>query len=157
MQETKTNEGPCPCSSGKAMDVCCGPFLAGAAAPTAEALMRSRYTAYVLARGDYLLATWHASTRPAHWDGAAGPHWLGLEIRAVTAGTAADTQGTVEFVARYRDRGRVGALHETSRFVREEGRWYYVDGTIHPAATGKVGRNDSCPCGSGRKFKHCCG
>lgn len=114
--------------------------------------MRSRYAAY--ARGDaaYLLATWHPSTRPPTLALEEDPAWCGLEIRACAAG---DREGSVEFVARYRDGGRPGALHETSRFVREEGCWYYVDGRIHPAP--KVGRNDPCPCGSGRKFKRCCG
>ena len=88
--------------------------------------MRSRYCAYVRGLEDYLLATWHASTRPAALDLAAGPQpkWLGLEVRArATNGDAA----TVEFVARCRVGGRAQRLHEVSRFVREGGRWYYVD------------------------------
>lgn len=91
--------------------------------------MRSRYSAYVLGLEGYLLATWHASTRPAALDLAAGPgaKWLGLEIKARTeTGDAA----TVEFVARCRVGGRAQRMHEISRFVREDGRWYYVDGEI---------------------------
>jgi len=91
--------------------------------------MRSRYSAYVLHLKDYLLATWHASTRPAALNLANGPQpkWLGLEVKAQAAAT--DT-ATVEFVARYRVGGRAQRLHEISRFVREDGRWYYLDGKI---------------------------
>lgn len=121
--------------------------------------MRSRYTAYVLGDDDYLLRTWHPSTRPASVDSGVGPVWTGLQVLASTGGGPDDTQGAVEFMARYRDGTRLGSLHETSRFVREEGAWLYLDGEIHPAAEAgtKVGRNALCPCGSGRKFKRCCG
>lgn len=92
--------------------------------------MRSRYTAYVLRHADYLRATWHPSTRPAELDLAADDtRWLGLAVRHHQAQDA--THATVEFVARYRVAGRGYRLHETSRFVREDGRWYYVDGTLH--------------------------
>ena len=88
--------------------------------------MRSRYSAFVLERADYLLATWHPSTRPATLEFDPGARWLGLEVRThhVTGPEAAE----VEFVARYRVAGRAVRLHERSRFVREAGRWYYVDG-----------------------------
>ncbi len=122
---------PCPCGSGREYAACCGRYLDGAeAAPTAEALMRSRYTAYTLQREDYLLATWHASTRPAALGLAddAPTKWLGLEIRRHAQQDAA--QAVVEFVARYRVQGRAHRLHETSRFVREGGRWLYLDGDI---------------------------
>ena len=101
-----------------------------APAPDAEALMRSRYSAYVLGLADYLLATWHPSTRPATLDAdPAGLKWLGLEVRRHTVIDAA--QASVEFVARSKLGGRAHRLHETSRFVREDdGRWYYVDGEI---------------------------
>jgi SEC-C motif-containing protein len=106
---------------------CCGPWLAGAPAPDPESLMRSRYTAYVLRRPDYLLATWHPATRPAALDLEPGAKWLGLEVRHRGATDASHAQ--VEFVARYRVSGRAVRLHERSRFTREaEGRWYYVDG-----------------------------
>lgn len=94
--------------------------------------MRSRYSAYVLGHEDYLLATWHAATRPEALGLSSGhpaPAWLGLEVR--TAGSLDHDHATVEFVARYRLGGSPARrLHETSRFVREAGRWYYVDGTI---------------------------
>ena len=116
---------PCPCG-GPSYAGCCAPLHAGAPAPDAERLMRSRYSAYVLGLDDYLLASWHASTRPATLvhDGPV-PTWLGLAVRRhLPAGDVA----TVEFVARYRVAGRGQRQHETSRFVREAGRWYYVDG-----------------------------
>ena len=108
---------------------CCGRFIDHfneVPAPDAEHLMRSRYSAFVLERADYLLATWHSSTRPASLDFDAGAKWLGLEVREHKT-TGADT-AEVEFVARYRVDGRAVRLHERSRFVREDGRWFYVDG-----------------------------
>lgn len=126
----------CPCGrldvSGKPRPYvqCCGLYLEGwasAPAPDAQALMRSRYSAYVLERGAYLLATWHASKRPTRVTFDAGGKWLGLEVRDARA-TDAD-HAEVEFIARRRDAsGRAIRLHERSRFVREKGRWYYVDG-----------------------------
>jgi SEC-C motif domain protein len=108
---------------------CCGRFVDHfdtTAAPDAEYLMRSRYSAFVLARADYLLATWHSSTRPASLDFDADAKWLGLEVRQhKTTGT---DKSEVEFVARYRVDGRAVRMHERSRFVREDGRWFYVDG-----------------------------
>jgi SEC-C motif-containing protein len=108
---------------------CCGRFVDhfnDALAPDAEHLMRSRYSAFVLARADYLLATWHSSTQPASLDFEADAKWLGLEVREhkVTGVDVAE----VEFVARYRVAGAAVRLHERSRFMREDGRWFYVDG-----------------------------
>lgn len=91
--------------------------------------MRSRYTAFVCESADYLLATWHASTRPAALDFETGAKWLGLTVRRHRP--TAEDRAEVEFVARYRVGGRAVRLHETSRFVREGGRWFYVDGDIH--------------------------
>lgn len=127
----------CPCgrldARGRPLPLarCCGPILAGEPAPTAERLMRSRYTAFVLGRVDHLLATWHASTRPAELV-LEPAKWLGLQVR-----TQADTgldAAEVEFVARFRVGGRAVRQQERSRFVREQGRWYYVDGTASDAA-----------------------
>jgi SEC-C motif-containing protein len=120
----------CPCDSGLLYADCCGPWHAGLAlgqhAPTPEALMRSRYSAYVIGLLDYLLATWHASSSPGDLE-LPPVKWLGLEVRhAQTAGDA----GVVEFVARCREGGRAQRMHETSRFVREDGRWYYIDGQM---------------------------
>ncbi len=124
---------PCPCGRPRGYEECCGRHHAGSPPPDAESLMRSRYSAYVLGLEDYLLASWHASTRPAVLDLAAGPaaKWLGLELKAHSA--AGDT-ATVEFVARCRVGGRAQRMHEISRFVRENGRWYYVDGVLEGAA-----------------------
>ena len=125
----------CPCGrlSTKrqplALVDCCGRYLDHfdtAAAPDAEHLMRSRYSAFVLLRRDYLLATWHASQRPSSLDFEPGAQWLGLEVRRQRTLDAAHAE--VEFVARYRVAGRAVRLHENSRFVREDSRWYYVDG-----------------------------
>jgi SEC-C motif-containing protein len=121
----------CPCGSGKPLAGCCAPCLDGqAVAPTAEALMRSRYTAYVLGREAYLLATWHPSTRPAglQLDQEPQPRWIGLAVKRHEVLDA--NHAFVEFVARYKVNGRAFRLQETSRFVREGGRWLYVDGEI---------------------------
>lgn len=126
----KTSAEGCPCGSGKALADCCGRYHAGEATPDAEKLMRSRYSAYVLGREDYLLATWHPDTRPADLDLNAPPRaqWLGLTVKSHAAQDA--EHATVEFVARYKLNGRAFRLHETSRFVRIEGCWMYVDGDV---------------------------
>ena len=123
----------CPCGAAAEYPDCCGRYLdADLFADTAEALMRSRYVAYVRGRRDYLLRTWHPSTRPPMLDleGGEPVRWLGLQVRRVEAGSADDRHGIVEFVARYKVGGRAHRLHETSRFVREEGRWFYVDAVV---------------------------
>lgn len=114
-----------------ALERCCGPYLAdfaGRPAPDAEALMRSRYCAFVLENAAYLLATWHPSHRPAEVAFEPGTKWLGLEVRAQRAIDA--NHAEVEFVARSRHAGRAHRLHERSRFVREDGRWFYVEGDL---------------------------
>lgn len=118
----------CPCG-GPDYAACCGRYLDGSEpAPTAEALMRSRYTAYSRDCIAYLRATWHPSTQPVdELTPQPGLQWLGLEVR--THQPDGDT-ATVEFVARYKIAGRAHRLHEMSRFVREEGRWWYVDGSF---------------------------
>lgn len=99
-------------------------------APTAEALMRSRYSAYVLGLRDHLLATWHPTTRPSSLEAdPPGLRWLGLDVRAHRIQD--DDHATVEFTARSKLGGRAQRLHENSRFVREDGRWYYLDGDMH--------------------------
>ncbi|GAB4127024.1 MAG: YchJ family metal-binding protein [Sideroxydans sp.] len=121
----------CPCGSRQSHAVCCGRYLAGAAvAPTAEALMRSRYTAYTLCNEDYLLATWHTSTRPQvlGLQEDAPTKWLGLEVKRHEQQDA--DHAVVEFVARYKMGGRAYRLHEVSHFVREAGCWWYVTGEV---------------------------
>jgi SEC-C motif domain protein len=130
-----TASQPCPCGrkgqGGAALDFdrCCGRWLEGTPAPDPEALMRSRYSAFVLGDEAYLLATWHPRTRPLRVDFDAGTKWLGLDVR--DAPPAQGGQAEVEFVARYRIGGRAVRLHERSRFERlDDGRWYYVDGEV---------------------------
>jgi SEC-C motif domain protein len=122
-----TNE-ECPCGSGHNYAACCGPLHQGTAAQDAEALMRSRYVAYVLGLEPYLLVTWWPDTRPASLDLDAGSatKWLGLKIKRHEL-TGPDS-AIVEFVARYKTGGRAHRLHEVSRFIMHEGRWYYLDG-----------------------------
>ncbi|MDW7747564.1 YchJ family protein [Halomonas sp.] len=143
----------CPCGSGQSLTQCCGRFHAGEPAPTPEALMRSRYSAFALDLTDYLLATWYASTRPAELAPDPTTRWLRLEV--LESGEDGD-DGRVHFRATFREGRRFGALQERSRFRRESGRWFYLDGS--PTVTRlRPGRNEACPCGSGRKFKACCG
>jgi SEC-C motif domain protein len=127
-----TDTTPCPCGSARAYADCCGRFHAGPLhlqAPDAQALMRSRYAAFVIGLPDYLLATWHPRTRPASLEpDPPGLKWLGLDVKAFTAQDA--DHATVEFVARSKLGGRAHRLHEVSRFVREDGRWFYVDGDV---------------------------
>ena len=120
----------CPCGSGRTLAACCGRFHDGEPAPDAERLMHARYSAYVLGREDYLLATWHPATRPTtlELDTVQRPQWLGLTVKAHTPQDK--THSTVEFVAGYKLNGRAFRLHETSRFERVDGRWLYVDGEI---------------------------
>lgn len=158
----------CPCGSGVPYADCCEPFVTGAALPpTAEALMRSRYSAYVEQAIDYLGETLHPGYRQ-DWDRdatrrwAREAQWLGLEIVDTEAGGASDDAGIVEFIARFDEAGKPHAHHERSRFARVDGRWYYVEGEVPKPQTRRhagprVGRNDPCLCGSGKKFKKCCG
>jgi SEC-C motif-containing protein len=133
---------PCPCGraapNGRllACDACCGRYLAdfaGTPAPDAESLMRSRYTAFVREDAAYLLATWHGTTRPPAVEFQPGAKWLGLEVRDRRG--ADESHAEVEFVARHRVAGRAVRLHERSRFVREGGRWFYVDGDLRGGRT----------------------
>jgi SEC-C motif domain protein len=119
----------CPCGTALPLADCCARLHDGtAAAATAEQLMRSRYTAFVLGNAGYLLDTWHPTTRPAtlHLDDRV--RWAGLEILATTGGSLLAAEGTVEFRASHVHEGRPGAQHENSRFLRDGGRWRYVDG-----------------------------
>ncbi len=158
----------CHCNSDLDFANCCGPVLSGEKpAATAEALMRSRYSAYVCGEIDYLSESLHPDHRADHdiaatrrW--AESADWMGLEIRSTQDGAEGDDEGQVEFVVSYRDQGVVRNHHEISRFRRDAGRWYYMDGDTPKAETfvkdqPKVGRNDPCPCGSGKKYKKCCG
>ncbi|NTV15128.1 MAG: hypothetical protein HGA96_14555 [Desulfobulbaceae bacterium] len=152
----------CPCNPEKEFAHCCGPYLAGEKLPpTAEALMRSRYTAYTLDDYGYVIRTSHPSNRPSEKDftDEVKIDWLGLDILDTAAGGEEDREGEVEFVARYQVSGRKMQQHERSQFIKEEGQWFYQDGDIvkpPQAHSEKVGRNEPCPCGSGKKYKKCC-
>ncbi len=158
----------CHCGSGRPYSDCCEPFVTGVSpAPTAEALMRSRYSAYVEGAVNYLGETLHPDHR-ADWDRESTrrwsqeAQWLGLEIVDTEAGQADDRRGVVEFIARFREQGSDKRHQERSRFERVGERWFYVDGELprpktERHAAPRVGRNAPCPCGSGKKFKKCCG
>ncbi|GHF59171.1 UPF0225 protein [Streptomyces mashuensis] len=123
-----TPASPCPCGRDASYGECCGALHAGrATAPTAERLMRSRYSAFVVGDTAYLMRTWHSSTRPPALELDPAVRWTGLEVLATSGGTAFHTEGTVEFRAHCVAGGRPDAQHELSRFVREDGAWVYVD------------------------------
>ena len=153
----------CPCCSQLPYSQCCQPFHCNATLPSsALALMRSRYSAYTLRDIDYLLATWDVSSRPKAIDFSKEDIiWQGLEIISVKKGNAADNKGVVTFKAFYEQQGEAHVMTEISRFVKLKGRWFYFDGVIK--SIGKVagqvheGKNAPCACGSGKKFKRCCG
>ena len=158
----------CVCGKGDSLETCCGPFLSGERPPpTAEALMRSRYAAYTQGNVDYVLAT-HDPERASEVDRgstetwAKQSEWLGLEILGTERGGEEDETGVVEFVARYKLKGVTVSHRERAEFRKLHGRWYFVDGQeiSHPPVrklVPDVGRNDRCTCGSGKKFKKCCG
>ena len=123
---------PCSCGSNKEYAQCCGQYISGATtAPTAEALMRSRYTAYTLKEEGYLLQTWHTSTRPEKLDLSSDTvtKWIGLEVKRQQQQD--ETHAIVEFVAKYKINGRAHRMHETSHFEKGEGKWFYVDGEVN--------------------------
>jgi SEC-C motif domain protein len=155
----------CPCSSGADLDKCCGPIIAGdVPAPTAEALMRSRFTAFARGNLDHVERTLCREERetfdPAGAADMAKVEWTKLEILGTTDGAEGDNKGMVTFAAHFRQDGKRLVHHERSSFRREDGLWVYVDGDINPKdpprLVEKVGRNEPCPCGSGKKFKKCC-
>ncbi len=119
----------CPCLSGMPYDECCGPLHRGeSTAATAEALMRSRFSAYALGDVAHVRRTWHPGTRPADLELDPELRWYRLDLLATSRGGLLDGSGTVEFRAYFRSPGGAGSQHEVSRFVREGGRWLYVDG-----------------------------
>jgi len=143
----------CPCQSHRSYDECCGRYHRGEPAPTPEALMRARYSAYAQGDSAYIKNSWHVDTRPAALTLPGGDRWLGLEV--IESSEDGDA-GRVRFRATCREPAGFTVLEESSRFVREAGRWLYLDGE-HAVTALKPGRNDPCPCGSGRKAKKCCG
>lgn len=147
----------CPCGSGNLLTGCCGRYHAGQAAPCAEALMRSRYSAYVLGLIDYLLDTTlpvqkSSLDRESISQWSAQSTWLGLEVEHAELLGGKPEHAFVTFTARWHDAAGEHSHRERSAFVRNQGRWYFIDPTVQL----KAGRNDACPCGSELKFKKCC-
>lgn len=156
----------CPCGSGNSYSQCCEPVTSGSqAAKTAEQLMRARYSAYVLALMDFIFESTHPDHRQGYdhagtreW--AETAQWQGLEIIDTKKGGEDDSVGEVEFIARFTENGTNREHHEAGQFKRKEGRWYFTEGQMvrpKPLAVNKIGRNDPCICGSGLKYKKCCG
>ncbi|MEK1904419.1 MAG: YchJ family protein [Pseudomonas sp.] len=148
----------CPCGSGSSLEQCCGHYHNGEAhAASAETLMRSRYSAYVLGQIDYLLATTLPAQQPG-LDSAAirawslGSTWLGLEVESSELIGGQPEHAFVTFTARWHDDSGEHSHRERSSFVQQGTHWYFIDPTV-PL---KAGRNDPCPCGSKQKFKKCC-
>ncbi|HIP37798.1 MAG TPA: hypothetical protein EYG88_00105 [Desulfocapsa sulfexigens] len=152
-----SNEKPCPCGRDTSIDKCCAPIIENQdKAETAEQLMRSRYTAFTLANEDYIMESWAPETRPEEVDvDDDAIQWIGLEIEECEKGGVDDEDGSVTFTASFLSSGKLCHLHEKSRFVKHNGLWYYLDGETG-SETKKVGRNELCPCGSGKKYKTCC-
>lgn len=167
----------CPCGSVFPYTDCCGLLIRGStAADTAEDLMRSRYTAHVVEEWDYLVQTRHPDERKDLRDLAIaneGVEWKKLEVLDSQKGGRGDEEGEVTYVATFEKDGKTETLRETAVFLKEEGRWYYCGQRSQPKIAAptktsrstrpfvrteaKVGRNDPCPCASGKKFKKCCG
>lgn len=158
----------CPCGSNIAYIKCCSPFIKGKqAAATAEQVMRARYSAYVRQEIGYIFTSLHPDHRADYdekstraW--AEKSDWHKFEILGTSGGGAEDNEGQVEFIASYTDKGIKKEHHELSSFKKESGTWYFVEGKTVPAKqvireNPKTGRNDPCRCGSGKKFKKCCG
>lgn len=162
----------CFCGSEREFSHCCQPVLATQNASTPEQLMRSRFTAYCIKDIDYLVQTWHPSQRAnnSFTDIAAfanQAHFVQLQVKQSSSQApvlskqpveqthGASAVGYVEFVARFIQSEKLHQLHEISRFVQEQGRWYYLDGELLPSTSQKIGRNDMCPCQSGKKYKQC--
>lgn len=151
----------CPCGSQLASTNCCGPFLKGAkVAETAEQLMRSRFTAFTLGDADYLLETHHPSRhspteRQQLTETLKQYRWLSLEVVRATKDDKQCSNAMVEFIARYTNGTQLEQLHERSSFIRENGRWFYLEGEFLDTPVKLPGRNEPCWCGSGKKYKHC--
>ena len=161
------SEEMCPCKSGKTYADCCRKIIEGAPAPTAEALMRARYSAYAKGAVDFLINSVHSSQRAEdsrenikQWSEEA--EWTGMEVLRAEQGGLNDDEGVVEFVAHYNVQGKAQEHHEVSTFCREDGKWVFYDGKMvgqkpYVRESAKIRPNDPCPCGSGKKYKKCCG
>lgn len=167
MSTTESTE-LCPCGSGKSYAECCGEIINGTRkALTAEVLMRARYTAYVKHEIDFIISTCEKGEEIAEIDRKATEDWSrqstwhGLKILRTEKGTESDDDGIVEFTATYTQKGMRDVHHETGYFKKINGEWAYSVGNLKTTTVvregAKIGRNDPCPCGSGKKYKRCCG
>ena len=156
----------CPCGSSFEYASCCEPYILGQPAPTAEKLMRSRYTAFTIGDLGYIerTCTEHASSSFNRIDmerAIVGTEWLGLEIRKSDDLPENGERAQVHFAFRYRNKGRIFTQVEKAEFLCVDGKWLYNDSEINPktepVSVLQIGRNDPCPCGSGKKYKKCCG
>lgn len=156
----------CPCGSGNDYAACCEPIITGKKkADTAEQTMRARYSAHEKVEVDFIFNSTHPKYREGYdhkgtrkW--AAESEWYGLEIVDTVQGGPKDKEGEVEFIARFRDKEGRRTHHERGQFKREKGKWLFTEGTMvksKPLSVNKIGRNDPCSCGSGKKYKKCCG
>lgn len=156
----------CPCTSQEEFSQCCEPIINGAPAETAEQLMRARYTAYTQVNIDFIEKTHDPKTRKktdmeSNREWAEQTTWTNLEILSTKDGGKDDQKGIVEFRAQYSNGENSGSHHEISEFTKKDGQWFFTDGKSPQShqiinTEPKVGRNDPCPCGSGKKFKKCC-
>lgn len=157
----------CPCGSNRELEECCRPIIKGSRrAQTAVELMKARYVAYTTGDVNFIISSHDPETREnvskeatEEWSRSA--RWLGIEILSTIGGGPDDDDGVVEFVASFELEGKKINHHEKSYFKKINGNWFFVDGQIVPEtyvrSAPKVGRNDPCPCGSGKKYKFCCG
>lgn len=158
----------CPCGSGLSFDKCCQPYIDGKLnAPTAEAQMRARYTAYTIANIDFIQQTYLNHEEDFDYNGtlnwAKKSKWKGLTIKSTKDGLEGDSEGYVDFVAYFEDENGKDSYHqEKSHFIKKDNKWFFKEGIFEGLAPlqrqgPKIGRNDPCSCGSGKKFKKCCG
>lgn len=156
----------CPCGTSRDYADCCEQIISGdKVAATAEELMRARYSAHEKVAVDFLFNSTHPDHRTNYdhkgtrnW--AEKSQWLGLEVVATSTGSADDERGEVEFIARFRDKGVIRNHHERGHFAKVDGQWLFTEGEMiksPPVTVSKLGRNEPCACGSGKKFKKCCG
>lgn len=156
----------CPCGNETPYSNCCEPIISGKKpAETPEQLMRARYSAHVMVEIDFLIESIHPDHREGlghketkNW--AENSEWYGLEIISTAGGGEKEKTGEVEFVVNFRDKQGRRSHHERAQFLRQRKKWFFTEGTMvkaAPAIAEKIGRNDPCPCGSGSKYKKCCG
>lgn len=147
----------CYCGSGKDFECCCGPYLDSAVVvETAEQLMRSRYSAFKLKNERYLRASWVSGQCPENLSFDEQVNWIKLDILSTEKGLRADQEGVVEFKAWFILQDELHCIHEKSDFERLQGRWLYRSGSLYEVPVESLSMKQSCPCGSGKKYKHCC-